>query len=210
MVEVDTFMELIANEYTTVIQENEQLNKQLVKLETELKNYKEVEKTLKQTLYNVQETSQISKENSQKEAILIKREAELAATQMLERARADVQKMRQEVISLHNQKQSFIARLKHVLSSQMELLEVLDMDDADVAKLKDRSSKKINDDAAGKAPARPSPKPSDPEIKMPSPEQSKSEKTDSTQKEDELHKKQNDEKDKDGFFNDIFGEDETK
>ena len=138
-VEVDTFIELVADKYQELLEENERLSKQNLVLETELNNYKEVERTLKTTLKNVQESSQISKENSAKEAGLIKKEAELAAAQLLEKTRLQVHKMREEVINLQNQKHSFISRLKHLLSSQMELLEVLETDDLNIRKLKDRT-----------------------------------------------------------------------
>jgi len=138
-VEVDTFIELVADKYQELLNENERLAKQNVVFETELANYKDVEKTLKQTLKNVQENSQMTKENSAKEAGLIKKEAELAAAQMLEKARLQVFKMKEEMMRLQNQKHSFISRLRHVLASQMELLEVLKTDDIDLRKLKDRT-----------------------------------------------------------------------
>jgi len=138
-VEVDTFIELVADKYQELLNENERLSKQNVVYETELTNYKDVEKTLKQTLKNVQENSQMTKENSAKEAGLIRKEAELAAAQMLEKARLQVFKMKEEMVRLQNQKHSFISRLRHVLASQMELLEVLKTDDIDLQKLKDRT-----------------------------------------------------------------------
>jgi cell division initiation protein len=140
-VEVDTFLELIANEYENLIRENENLNKQIISMETELKHFKENEKTLKQTLYKVQETSQLSKENSEREATLIRKEADLHAAQITEKARMEVHKMREEFISLKQQKDSFVARLRHLLSSQLELIEVLSVDDEEIGKLKGHSKK---------------------------------------------------------------------
>jgi len=137
-VEVDTFLEMIADEFDTLVNENATLNKKMVTLETELRHFKEVEKTLKDTLYNVQETSQISKENSLKEAELVKKEAELAATQMIDRAREEVRSLNEELKLLRQQKESFISRLRHLLSSQIELLDVLEVDDEEIAKLKNR------------------------------------------------------------------------
>ena len=154
-VEVDTFLELVANEYESLLQENVQLDKKVISAEAELKHFKEVEKTLKQTLYKVQETSQLSKENSQKEADLIIKEAELKSAQMVERARQDVHKMREEALSLRQQKESFISRLKHLLSSQMELLEVLSIDDVDRAKLKDKTKKVFSVEKQGAEKAAP-------------------------------------------------------
>jgi len=140
-VEVNTFIEKLADDYEDLLKENETLEKKYLTAQTELKHFQEVEKTLKQTLYNVQETSQLSKENSEKEANLIKKEAELAATQMMDRARQEVHTMREEVNTLRQQKESFIARLRHLLSSQLELLDVLEIDDADIVRMKDKTQK---------------------------------------------------------------------
>jgi len=207
-VEIDTFIELVANEYESILQENENLQKQIVAAEVELKHFKEAEKTLKQTLYNVQETSQLSKENSQKEASLIKKDAELQAAELTEKARLEVHKMKEEVISLKQQKDSFIARLRHVLSSQMELLEVLSVDEEDIAKLKDRTKKtftaKKHKEPAMKIemPVKEEPKEEDQkEIKIshtPDEQQSNPEK----QKEDSSEK--DDKKRGRDFFKDIF------
>jgi len=138
-VEVTSYLEFIADKYHALLEENEALAKKNLILETELSNHRGVESTLKQTLQNVQENSQISKENSAKEAGLIKKEAELAAAQMLEQSRLKVHKMKEEIVGLQNQKHSLVSRLRHLLSSQMELLDVLEIDDLDIKKLKDRT-----------------------------------------------------------------------
>ena len=140
-VEVDTFLEILGKQLEKLLLENREGEKRLIELETELKNYKAHESTLKQTLVNVQESSTKSRENSRREADLIKREAELTSAQMIEKASRDVQRLREETITLQTQKQSLISRLRHVLTSQMELLEVLELDDADIGKLKDRTKK---------------------------------------------------------------------
>jgi len=77
-VEVNTFLEMLGNEFEKLISENKEYEKKVLQLQTELKNFKEVERTLKQTLMNVQESSTKSRENSLKEADLIRKEAELA------------------------------------------------------------------------------------------------------------------------------------
>ncbi len=143
-VEVDTFIELVADKYQDLLEENERITKQNLILETEMTNFKDVEKTLKQTLKNVQENSQISKENSAKEANLVKKEAELASAQMLEKTRLRVHKMREELVSLQNQKHSLISRLRHLLSSQIELLEVLEIDDVNINKIKKRTKPNVS------------------------------------------------------------------
>ncbi len=161
-VEVDTFMEKLAEDYENLIQENSTLSKKVVSVEAELKHFKEVEKTLKETLYNMQQTSQLSKQTSAKEANLVKKEAELTATQMIDKARQEVLSMREEVNTLRQQKESFIARLRHLLSSQIELLEVLEIDEEGIAQIKDRTKKTYsasNRVARQKKPVAPSSRP---------------------------------------------------
>jgi cell division initiation protein len=140
-VEVHSFLEMIGSELEKILSANKDYERKVIELETELKNYKEVEKTLKQTLMNVQETSYKSRENSKKEADLMLKEAELNAAKILETAKREKQTLQEEIISLKTQKQSLIARLRHVLNSQLELMEVLEVDDMDIGKLRDRSKK---------------------------------------------------------------------
>jgi cell division initiation protein len=140
-VEVQSYLEMIGAELEKILSANKDYERKVIELETELKNFKEVEKTLKQTLMNVQETSSKSRENSKKEADLILREAELNAAKILETAKHEKQTLQEELITLKTQKQSLIARLRHVLNSQLELMEVLEIDDLDIGKLRDRSKK---------------------------------------------------------------------
>lgn len=195
-VEVDTFIDLIADKYQELLEENEKLTKQNLVLESELGNFRDVEKTLKQTLRNVQENSAMSKENSAKEAVLIKKEAELAAAQMLEKTRLKVHKMKEEIVTLQNQKYSFITRLKHVLSSQMELLDVLEMDDVDVSKLKDKTKPSLKPNVTKSAPTAIKQGKTATEVKK------SVSTTDSAKKSDEKEEKTHGK----DLFNDIFGE----
>jgi len=145
-VEVDTFLEMLGNDYETLINQNSDYVDRINKLEAELKNFKEVEKTLKQTLLNLQENSDKSRENSKKEASLIKKEAEIEAKEMIDNAKRQSQGMREEMITMQTQKDALIARLRHILSSHLELLDILELDDADSSKLKDRTKKVFSQD----------------------------------------------------------------
>jgi len=140
-IEVDTFLDMVSNEFEKLLTDVREYEKKVAGLEAELSNFKEVESTLKQTLMNVQETSGKSLENSKKEAILMRKEAELEVQKMIEKARHERDAMKEEVITLRTQKQSLISRLRHVLTSQLELMDVLELDDADISKLRDRTKK---------------------------------------------------------------------
>lgn len=212
-VEVDTFLDLLAGEYEQLIEENAALNKKTDTLEAELKHFKEVERTLKQTLYKVQETSQQSKENSEKEATLIKKEAEMAASKMIEDAHHKVRQMQHEVNALKQQKESFAARLRHLLSSQLELLDVLSMDEKDKQEIKDKTKKEFtagkieqNKQSTQKAALNrdsSQSKTSDSQSTNASPEDQNPKQSDEAENESSQPKR----KSKEDYFKDIFGDD---
>jgi cell division initiation protein len=140
-VEVNTFLDLVGSEFEKLLHQMREYDKKIIALEAELNKFREVESTLKQTLMNVQESSDKSLANSKKEANLIIKESELEAQKTLESARRERDAMKEEVITLRTQKHSLIARLRHVLTSQLELMDVLELDDMDMSKLKDRTKK---------------------------------------------------------------------
>lgn len=133
-VEVDTFLDMLSNELEDLIRRNKDLSDKAIELEVQLRDYKNIEKTLQQTLMQAQEASGKSIENSRKEAELTMQEAQMKATQILERARLDFSHAKEEIAHLKARKESIISRLKVLLSSEVELLRALEIDDEEVAK----------------------------------------------------------------------------
>jgi cell division initiation protein len=128
-VEVEAFLEMIAEEYEAVIRERNHLSDEVLKLRTQLKDYQQVEKTFKESLMKAQQTIEQSRENSKHEAELIIREAELKADKILESTKIQLSEMKNELMLVKSQKDSFAKRLKHLLESQLELIGVLEIDD---------------------------------------------------------------------------------
>lgn len=127
--EVNTFLEMVAEEFETLQREKKRLEDETLKLRTQLHDYQELERTLKQTLMNAQETVQVSRETSQREADMLVREAELQAEKIIEEARLKLAQLKNELLLVRAQKDSFARRLRHLLESQLELIGVLEMDD---------------------------------------------------------------------------------
>jgi cell division initiation protein len=132
--EVEAFLEMVADEYETVLNERNRFSDEINKLKTQLRDYQQVEKTLQETLMNAQENVNQARENSKREAQIIIREAELKSERILDDAREKLDKMKNEYSILKAQKESFAKRLKHLLQSQIELIQVLEMDDVGFAK----------------------------------------------------------------------------
>lgn len=128
-IEVQTFLEMVAEHYESVLEENKALQRRQIELETQLRDFQENERTLKETLFNVQEVKKQSEASSKKQADLLVKEAELKSLEILENARKQSRKIREEVDWLKTQKESFIHRIRHILVSQIDLLSIMQLDD---------------------------------------------------------------------------------
>ena len=144
--EVESFLEMVADEYEVVLSERNHYKEEVTKLKTQLKDYQQVEKTLQETLMNAQETVSQSKENSKREAQIIMREAELKAERILDEAREKLDKMKNELSLIRAQKESFAKRLKHLLESQIELINVLQIDDVGYIQGDEPTKDKVTDE----------------------------------------------------------------
>jgi cell division initiation protein len=131
-VEVDTFLDMISNEVEDLLRRNQEQSDRLLELETQLRDYKNMEKTLQQTLMQAQEASGKSIENSRREAELIVQEAQIKASQIVEKARMDFSRTKEEIAHLKARKESILSRLKVLLTSEVELIKALEIDDSEV------------------------------------------------------------------------------
>ncbi len=132
-VEVETFLEMVSNELEDLLKENKDLKDKIIELETQLYDYKNMEKTLQQTLMQAQEASGKSIENSRKEAGLIVQEAELKASQIVDKARLDFSRAKEEIASLKARKESILGKLKILLKSELDLINALSIDEEDLS-----------------------------------------------------------------------------
>jgi cell division initiation protein len=128
-VEVDTFMEMLSNELEEALRANKDLKDRIIELETKLTDYRSMEKTLQQTLMQAQEASGRSIENSRKEADLIIREAEIKASQIVEKARLDFAHAKEEIAGLKARKETLLSRMRVLLTSEIDLIRALEIDE---------------------------------------------------------------------------------
>lgn len=128
-IEVETFLEMVAEEFEALIREKNALHDEALKLKTQLRDYQSVEKTLQDTLMTAQQSIAESRQNSERQADLIVREAEMKADKIVEDAKLRLAALKNELVMIKSQKDSFARRLRHLLSSQLDLIEVLESDD---------------------------------------------------------------------------------
>ena len=126
-VEVDTFMDMMAGEFEDLLKQHKEMRDKVIELETQLKDYRQIEKTLQQTLLQAQEASGRTYEAARREAEMIGRDAESKAAKLLEQANNDLARMSAEMMALKARKESLIGRLRVLLSSELDLIKVLEM-----------------------------------------------------------------------------------
>jgi cell division initiation protein len=128
-VEVDTFLEMIARELDELAKANKDLQTKLTETQTQLQDYRAMEKTLQATLMQAQDVSQKEVDNAKREAQLVIQEAELKASQILDKARNDHTRLKEDIAILKAKKNTIASRLKLLLNSELELIRALDVDE---------------------------------------------------------------------------------
>ena len=126
-VEVDTFMDMMANEFEEVLKSQKEMRDRVLELDVQLRDYRQIEKTLQQTLLQAQETTGKTYEAARKEAELITREAEQKAARIVEQAHDEHARVKNEIIQLTSRKEALIQQLRVVLSAELDLLKTLEL-----------------------------------------------------------------------------------
>lgn len=127
--EVTAFLSEMAVEWEAITGHNSQMKEKIIEAETKVKDYVAMEKAIQQTFMQAQETSGRVVENARKEEQLILHEAELKASQLLEKARQDLISLKENVSILQAKRDSIVNRLKMLLTSEMDALKTMAPDE---------------------------------------------------------------------------------
>ena len=122
---VNSFLEMVASEYESIIGENNAFATRIKNLEQRLEAYEKIERMLNETLLTAQKATDEARVNAQKEAELIIKDAMVRAQRYEDEARGRVHDLESEAITLRNQRDSFLARFKAMLTTQLNLLGVI-------------------------------------------------------------------------------------
>jgi cell division initiation protein len=122
--EVQSFLDKLSYEFENLQQENDQLRKDLEAANSRLGEFRKIEKNLQNTLLKAQESSTKALESTRKQSTLMVKEAEIKASQIVEKARESANEIRNAVINLREERDLVVARLKSIISSQAHLLEM--------------------------------------------------------------------------------------
>lgn len=121
--EVDQFLTKLNRDYQEIAHQNEVLGEEVKQLREEIKEYTSKKERLEDALISAQKSAQLISENSQEQAKLTIKDAEIKAHKILEEGERRLEKLRNELVSLNEQKRLFLTKLKSLIKSHSELLD---------------------------------------------------------------------------------------
>ncbi len=130
--EVEEFIDRIAAEYERLYTDHRKFTKEIAKLEEEVKEFSQMEKSLKQALLSAQKTSSSLTTNAEREAQIIIKEAELNAEKIVDEAKSEAKDLLKHIKVLNQKKKMIKLDLKSLLESYMESL---DLNEGEVQKV---------------------------------------------------------------------------
>lgn len=123
MDEVDTFLDALREDYEKIFRSNSNFKEQVIILKEKLDHYTNMESTLQNTLVLAQTAAQQAKENSEKEASIMVREAEREADSIIKEADKRISEINKEYEFMKQQFNAFKSRFKGMVESQLETIE---------------------------------------------------------------------------------------
>jgi len=121
--EVYAFLEIVREEMEDLLRENASLKEQVHRAENQIKEYRDMETTLRETLMTAQQMVEEYKTNARKEAELLIRESEIKADGVMKEAQDKVVKIHEDIVDLKGIRRHFKEELKRLIESHMRMLE---------------------------------------------------------------------------------------
>ena len=121
--EVTAFLEEAASDYEQALRENDRLRQQIVALDAQLSQYRELEGGLKTTLVSAQKVADDMKQNAQQEATRLIAEAQGRVELMMQKAQARVEEAGREIDALRMKRREVQTNIEACVSSLQNTLD---------------------------------------------------------------------------------------
>lgn len=122
--EVYAFLEVIREEMEEILRENASLKENVHRAQSQMKEYKDMETTLRETLMTAQQMVDDYKTNARKEAELLIKDAELKADSLIKEAQEKVIKIHEDIVDLKGIRRHFKEELKRLIGSHLRMLDL--------------------------------------------------------------------------------------
>lgn len=130
--EVRSFLETVADELEKMSEDIRSRTTEIQALKSELTVYQRIDQNMKDALVNAQETLRGAKVDGKREAELVLKEAELEAERIITEAQKKGRQIQQDLETISDRRNSFIRKLKTLLRSELELIQLLEGEDLSI------------------------------------------------------------------------------
>jgi cell division initiation protein len=121
--EVYAFLEIVREELEDQLRDNASLKENVQRLENQIREYKDMETTLRETLMTAQQMVEDYKTNARKEAELLVKEAELKSDTLLKEAQEKVIKIHEDIVDLKGIRRHFKEEVKRLVEGHLRMLD---------------------------------------------------------------------------------------
>ena len=121
--EVQAFLDKLSTDMEELLNENEQLQNEVDKLKREVEDFHRIEQKIQEKLLKTEEISAQTIEAAKKQSAVIIKESEIKASQVIQNAEEKANQLQNAIMTLREEKDLIIARLKAIVGSQSNLLE---------------------------------------------------------------------------------------
>jgi cell division initiation protein len=121
--EVHAFLATVADEYEVVLTDNKKLRDKVVELDEKVGEYRNMEKTLRDTLLTAERVMAEARQNARKEADLVLRDAQMKASQEVAGISGRVEALHQQIRELRGHRDSYLLRLQSLSEAQLGLID---------------------------------------------------------------------------------------
>ena len=121
--EVYAFLEVIREEMEELLRENANLKENIQRTEVQIREFKDMETTLRETLMTAQQMVEEYKINARKEAELLIKEAEFRAENMIKEAHEKVIKIHEDITDMKGIRRHFKEELKRLIENHLTMLQ---------------------------------------------------------------------------------------
>jgi len=146
--EVDDFLDKIVKDYEELINENNKLNEEIERMKERLKEYSEIEETLRSALLNAQKSAEEMKKKVENEAKMIIEKAKMEAEMIKQQASQKGDEIKNEIDNLRRYKFIFKERLKSMLNLYLNMIETEEFEEQGGYEFTKKSTNDIKTDEA--------------------------------------------------------------
>lgn len=121
--EVFGFLEIVREEMEDLLRENSNLKENIQRAESQIREYRDMETTLRETLMTAQQMVEDYKTNARREAELLVKEAETKADSLIKEAHEKVIKIHEDITDMKGIRRHFREELKRLVEGHLRMLE---------------------------------------------------------------------------------------